>query len=48
MPELLSDPWFTTVVVAAVILVGLSKGGLGGAMGFVGVPMMALAMSPVQ
>ena len=36
------------VAVAAVILVGLSKGGLGGAMGFVGVPMMALVMSPVQ
>ncbi len=48
MSALLSDPWFTAVAVAAVILVGLSKGGLGGAMGFVGVPMMALVMSPVQ
>ncbi|BCH22414.1 UPF0721 transmembrane protein [Mesorhizobium sp. L-8-10] len=48
MPALLSDPWFMAVAVAAVILVGLSKGGLGGAMGFVGVPMMALVMSPVQ
>lgn len=36
------------VAIAAVILVGLSKGGLGGAMGFVGVPLMALVMSPVQ
>jgi uncharacterized membrane protein YfcA len=36
------------VTATAVILVGLSKGGLGGAMGFVGVPLMALAMSPVQ
>ena len=43
-----SDPTFLTATVIAVILVGLSKGGLGGAMGFVGVPMMALVMSPVQ
>ena len=43
-----SDPTFLTATVLAVILVGLSKGGLGGAMGFVGVPMMALVMSPVQ
>lgn len=45
---LLSDPWFFAVAIPAVILVGLSKGGLGGSMGFVGVPLMALAMSPVQ
>jgi len=43
-----SDPTFLTATIVAVILVGLSKGGLGGAMGFVGVPMMALVMSPVQ
>jgi uncharacterized membrane protein YfcA len=43
-----SDPSFLTATILAVILVGLSKGGLGGAMGFVGVPMMALVMSPVQ
>ena len=48
MTELLTDPWFYAAAVPAVILVGLSKGGLGGAMGFVGVPLMALAMSPVQ
>lgn len=45
---LFSDPSFMTVAASAVILVGLSKGGLGGAMGFVGVPLMALVMSPVQ
>lgn len=45
---LLSDPWFYAVAVPAVILVGLSKGGLGGAMGFAGVPLMSLVMSPVQ
>jgi uncharacterized membrane protein YfcA len=48
MTGLLADPWFFAAAVPAVILVGLSKGGFGGAMGFVGVPLMALVMSPVQ
>lgn len=48
MPELLSDPAFYLTAIPAVILVGLSKGGLGGAMGFIGVPLMALTISPVQ
>ena len=48
MASLLSDPWFYAAAVPAVILVGLSKGGFGGAVGFVGVPLMALAISPVQ
>jgi uncharacterized membrane protein YfcA len=48
MQSPLTDPSFYAVAVPAVILVGLSKGGLGGAMGFVGVPLMALTMSPVQ
>ncbi len=48
MYSLLTDPWFYAAAVPAVILVGLSKGGFGGAVGFVGVPMMALVMPPVQ
>lgn len=48
MTALLADPWFYAAAIPAVILVGLSKGGLGGAVGFVGVPLMALAMPPVQ
>jgi uncharacterized membrane protein YfcA len=48
MPELLSNPWFYATAVPAVILVGLSKGGFGGTMALVGVPLMALIMSPVQ
>lgn len=48
MNALLTDPWFYAVAVPSVILVGLSKGGFGGAMGFVGVPLMALVISPVQ
>lgn len=46
--QLLLDPFFYLAAVPAVILVGLSKGGFGGAMGFVGVPLMALVIPPVQ
>lgn len=48
MPVLLADPWFYAAAVPAVILVGLSKGGLGGATALIGVPLMALVVSPVQ
>ncbi|WP_269931402.1 sulfite exporter TauE/SafE family protein [Aminobacter sp. HY435] len=48
MTALLFDPWFYAAAIPAVILVGLSKGGFGGAVGFVGVPLMALVISPVQ
>ncbi|MGN6145144.1 MAG: TSUP family transporter, partial [Mesorhizobium sp.] len=48
MIDLLSDPWFYAAAVPAVLLVGLSKGGFGGGIGFVGVPLMALVMPPVQ
>ncbi|UGY09772.1 sulfite exporter TauE/SafE family protein [Phyllobacterium pellucidum] len=48
MPDLLMTPWFYAAAVPATILIGLSKGGLGGAMGQVGVPLMALVMPPVQ
>jgi uncharacterized protein len=45
---LLTDPMFYAVAVPAVVLVGLSKGGLGGAAALLGVPIMALVMHPVQ
>lgn len=48
MHSLLADPYFYLAAVPAVVLVGLSKGGFGGAVGFVGVPVMALVMPPVQ
>jgi len=48
MHDLLANPWFYAVAVPAVILVGLSKGGLGGAMGQLGVPLMTLVMAPLQ
>lgn len=48
MYSLISDPVFLSVAALAVVLVGLSKGGLGGSMGMIGVPLMALVISPVQ
>lgn len=48
MYDLITDPWFYAAAVPSVILVGLGKGGFGGAMALIGVPVMALVMSPVQ
>ncbi len=43
-----TDPFFYMTAVVAVILVGLSKGGFGGAMALLGVPLLALVVPPVQ
>ena len=48
MPDILFDPWFYAAAIPAVIVVGLAKGGLGGAMALLGVPILALVMPPVQ
>lgn len=45
---LTSDPLVLVCAIIAVILTGLSKGGLGGAMAMLGVPIMAIAMPPIQ
>jgi len=45
---MMTDPYFYAAAVPAVIMVGLSKGGFGGAMALLGVPLMALSISPVQ
>jgi hypothetical protein len=42
------DPNFYLFAIPAVLLTGASKGGFGGALGGVAVPLMALAISPVQ
>jgi uncharacterized membrane protein YfcA len=42
------DMYFFSAAIPAVTLVGLSKGGLGGALALMGVPLMALVMPPVQ
>lgn len=45
---MITDPWFYVAAVPAVLLFGISKGGLGGGMGIVSVPLMALVVSPLQ
>ncbi len=44
----IADLWFYAAAVPAVILVGLSKGGFGGTLAMLGVPMMALVVPPIQ
>ncbi|NBN79755.1 TSUP family transporter [Microvirga tunisiensis] len=44
----LSDPLFYAAAVPAVVLAGLSKGGFGGSIGMLAVPLMALVIPPVQ
>ena len=45
---MLSDPVFYLVSVPAVLLYGIAKGGFGGAVAVLSVPLMALVMSPTQ
>ena len=44
---MITDPLFYLFAVPAVFLVGLSKGGFGGTIALIGVPLMAFAVSPV-
>lgn len=44
----ITDPYFYAAAIPAVFLVGLSKGGFGGTLAMLGVPMMALVISPIQ
>ncbi|GAA0776820.1 sulfite exporter TauE/SafE family protein [Roseibium denhamense] len=44
----IADPWFYAAAIPAVFLVGLSKGGFGGTFAMLGVPLMALVISPLQ
>ena len=45
---LITDPWFYVVAIPAVLLFGISKGGFGGGLGTIAVPLMALVISPLQ
>lgn len=45
---LITDPLFYAAAIPAILLTGISKGGFGGALGGVAVPLMALAISPLQ
>ncbi|MEB4590852.1 sulfite exporter TauE/SafE family protein [Candidatus Thiothrix sp. Deng01] len=44
----LFDPLTLLLAVLALLIVGISKGGLGGGLGVLGVPLMSLAMPPAQ
>ena len=45
---MMPDLQFYAAAIPAVILVGLSKGGLGGALALMGVPLLALVVPPMQ
>ena len=45
---LITDPWFYLAAIPAVLAFGISKGGFGGGLGTLAVPLMALVISPVQ
>jgi len=45
---MISDPWFYAAAVPAVLMFGLSKGGFGGGLGVIAVPLMTLFTSPVK
>ncbi|WP_332873742.1 sulfite exporter TauE/SafE family protein [Aurantimonas marina] len=44
---MITDPVFYLAAIPAVLLIGLSKGGFGGSISLVGVPLMAMIVSPV-
>ena len=43
-----SDPWFYAVSIPGVLLYGIAKGGFGGPIAVMSVPLMALVMPPTQ
>ncbi len=45
---MITDPFFYGIAAVAVLIVGISKGGFGGGLGVVGVPLMSLAIPPLQ
>ena len=44
----IADPSFYLAAAPAILLVGISKGGFGGGLALLGVPMMALVIAPAQ
>jgi len=43
---MLTDPWFYVVALPAILITGVSKGGFGGGLGMVSVPILSLAILP--
>ena len=46
--EVIPGPWFWALAIPAVVITGISKGGLGGGAGGVAAPLMALVIPPTQ
>jgi uncharacterized protein len=44
----ITDPFFYMAAIPAMIIIGISKGGFGGSLGMLGVPLITLFISPVQ
>lgn len=44
----ITDIWFYAAAIPAIFFVGLSKGGFGGTFAMLGVPIMSLAIPPIQ
>jgi uncharacterized membrane protein YfcA len=45
---MLTNPWFYATAIPAVIIVGLAKGGFGGGVSMLGIPLMALVIPPLD
>ncbi|GLQ05661.1 sulfite exporter TauE/SafE family protein [Sneathiella chinensis] len=46
--DIIADPLFYSIAIPAILIVGISKGGFAGSLGMLGVPLMSLAIPPVQ
>jgi len=46
--ELIGEPWFWAVAIPAIVVAGISKGGLGGGAGSAATPLIALVIPPAQ
>jgi len=44
----LDNPWFYVFAVPALLIAGISKGGFGGGLGIITVPLMAMTISPLE
>lgn len=44
----IDNPWFYAAAIPAVLLSGISKGGFGGGLGILAVPLMAMTVSPIE
>ena len=45
---IVTEPWFYVTAIPAVLIYGIGKGGLGGALGIIAVPLMAMTIAPTQ